>query len=251
MSETKISQAIVLNRLDYRESDSLLSVYTANFGKLSLLARGTKKINSKLSGHLEPFSLIDILIIKGRGFDYIGSAFSRRAFLNIKNDLNKLYYAGAGIRSFNRLVKEGEKDENLFFLLKGFLELLDDYREDLSKERGEIFYSFFILKLLLELGYGPEMYECLDCHTKIKTGKNYFNLKNGGLICSDCFNRQPFVYQKDGLLAPEILQISDNSIKLIRLITSNELGVVKKLYLEKKYIHELAVLIDSFLDFRL
>lgn len=251
MDETKNSRAIVINRSDYRESDSLLVVYTKDFGKLSLVARGAKKLNSKLSGHLEPLNSVDILIIKGRGFDYIGSALVRQSFLNLKEDLNKLYYAGLALRNFNFLVRDNQPDEDLFYLLERFLEVLDSYPPDeLSKENGELLYIFFALKLLAELGYNPEMYECLSCREKIVAGVNYFNLKNGGLICGNCFEKEFAAYKQQGIKPIEILTISDNCIKLMRFMIDNKLDVAKKLRLDKKVIKELSILVNNFLSFR-
>lgn len=247
MDETRHSQAIVLNRSAYRESDSLVTVYTKDFGKLSLVARGTKKIQSKLAGHLEPLSLVDVLIIKGRGFDYIGSALMKDAYLNIKDNLNKIYYAGRAINCFSRLIKEGEPDERLFFLLGRWLEVLDNYPdEEFSKENGEIFFIFFVLKLLSELGYKPEMYNYLNCREKIMPGKNYFNLKNGGLICEKCLTKERLA---QGIVQAELLLVSDNCIKLMRFIMDNKLDVAKRLKLDKRVIKELSVLTVNFLNF--
>lgn len=251
MDETKNSQAIILNRSDYRESDSLITVYTKDYGKLSLIARGAKKLSSKLSGHLEPLSLVDILIIKGKGFDYIGSALGRQAFLGIKDDLNKLYFTGLAIRSFNLLVRDNEPDERLFFLLQRFLEVMDAYPEEsLSRETGELLYVFFALKLLAELGYKPEMHDCLSCRGQIKSGKNYFNLKNGGLICEDCFKEEFALYEKQGIRPAEVLTISDNCIRLMRFMTDNKLETASKLRLDKKFIKELSILVNNFISFR-
>jgi len=247
MDETRNSSAIILNRSDYRESDSLITLYTKEFGKLSLVARGTKKINSKLAGHLEPFSLVNILLIKGKGFDYVGSALCSNAFLNLKDNLNKIYYSGRVLNWFNRLVRDGEKDERLFLLLKRWLEVTDSYPdEEFTKENGELFFIFFALKLMTELGYRPEMYECLSCREKIAPGKNYFNLKNGGLVCEACLNKEKI---ERGVSAAEILTISDNCIKLTRFIMDNKLDMAKKLKLDKKVIKELSVLTTNFLNF--
>ncbi len=251
MDETKNSQAIILNRSDYRESDSLITVYTKDYGKLSLIARGAKKLSSKLSGHLEPLSLVDILIIKGKGFDYIGSALGRQAFLGIKDDLNKLYFAGLALRNFNLLVRDNQPDERLFFLLQRFLEVLDNYSGDeFTRENGDLLYVFFALKLLSELGYRPEMHECLSCRSQIKSGKNYFNLKNGGLVCENCFKKEFSIYEKEGIRPAEILTISDNCIKLMRFMTDNKLETASKLRLDKKFIKELSILVNNFISFR-
>lgn len=248
MDDTKHSQAIILNRSDYRESDSLITCYTRNFGKLSLVARGTKKIKSKLAGHLEPISLADILVVKGKGFDYVGSALGTDAFLGIKDNLNKIYYAGRSIGWFNRLVKEEQVDERLFLLLSYWLEVLDNYPPaEFTKENGELFFIFFALKLMAELGYKPEMHQCLNCHEKIKPGKNYFNLKNGGIICDNCLEKER---QTQEISSNELLTISDNCIKLMRFIMDNRLDVAKKLKLDKKVNKELSVLTINFLNFR-
>lgn len=251
MDETKNSAAIIINRSDYRENDTLLTVYTKDFGKLSLVARGTKKLNSKLSGHLEPLSLVDILIIKGKGFDYVGSALGRQAFLGIKDDLNKLYFAGLALRNFNLLVRDNEPDERLFFLLQRFLEVLDAYPENnFSRESGELLYVFFALKLLAELGYRPEMHECLSCRSRARSGKNYFNLKNGGLVCEKCFKEEFALYEKQGIRPTEILTISDNCIKLMRFMTGNKLETAQKLRMDKKFTKELLILVNNFIAFR-
>jgi DNA repair protein RecO (recombination protein O) len=240
MDETKHSQAIILNRSAYRESDSLVTVYTKNFGKLPLVARGTKKIKSKLAGHLEPMSLADILIIKGKGFDYVGSALTTNAFINLKDNLNKIYYAGRVINWFSRLVKDGQPDERLFYLLSRWLEVLDNYpTEEFSKEDGELFFAFFGLKLMAELGYKPEMHECINCREKVA-------LKNGGIVCASCLEKER---QSQGISAAEILTVSDNCIKLMRFIMDNKLDTAKKLKLDKRVIKELSVLIANFLNF--
>ncbi|MFA5023634.1 MAG: DNA repair protein RecO [Patescibacteria group bacterium] len=242
MDETKNTPALILNRQPYRENDSLVTVYTLNFGKLSLVARGTKKLQSKLAGHLEPISLADILIIKGKSFDYIGSAIVRDAYLGLKDDLNKLYYAGRAIAWFNRLVKENQADERLFYLLVNWLKILDNYpTAEFSKANGELFLIFFSLKLMSELGYQPEMHYCLNCKQKIKPGKNYFNLQNGGVIGEECYEGP----------SQSLLTISDNCVKLVRFMISNRFQKAKKIKTNKKLIKELSFLINSFINFQL
>jgi DNA repair protein RecO (recombination protein O) len=245
MEVSKRTLALVLNRQDYREYDSLVSFYTQGYGKLTLMARGTKKLKSKLAGHLEPLSLVDLMIIPGKGRDYAGSAVVQEAFANLKADLNCLYYAGLGLRWFNKLVGENEADEESFLLLLNFLYILDAHgQEELNKELGELFFSFFIFKFMAAMGYRPATSDCLSCGRKITPGKNYFNLKNGGLICADCFSTR--VPGEDN----ELLTISDNCVKLLRFMLDNNLDLSQKLKVDKKLIKEMAVLTRGFLNFR-
>jgi DNA repair protein RecO len=87
MQETNSIRAIVLRRVKYRENDSKISVYSFEKGLLELVVRGTARSKSKLAGHIEPFNLVNIMIVKGKNFDYAGSVVSEKSFLNIKNDI--------------------------------------------------------------------------------------------------------------------------------------------------------------------
>jgi len=252
MEESRNTPALILNRQAYKENDTLVTAYTKNFGKLSLVARGTKKIKSKLAAHLEPLSLSDLMILKGRGRDYIGAAAVRKAYLNIREDLNKVYYAGKGLNLFNRLVKPEHPDERLFFLLTRWLDILDEFenkeseKKDLSKENGELLFAFFAFKLLAELGYQPELYHCLGCGKEIKSGQNHFNFKNGGIIEEACLDKKEFLELRYN---GGILPITDNCIKLLRYITDNRFASVLKLRVDKKLIKELSVFVNNFIDF--
>jgi DNA repair protein RecO (recombination protein O) len=244
MEESRKTLAIVLNRQDYREYDSLVSFYTSEFGKITLLARGTKRLKSKLAGHLEPMNLIDLMIIPGKGRDYAAGAINQEVFFSVKEDLNKLYYAGLGLRWFRNLTPENEQDKPLFFLLLEYLKTLNNIKQELIREDGELLFSFFAFKFLTEMGYKPELEHCLNCHKKICPGKNYFNLHSGGLMCESCF-----AAEKNREIR-EILTISDNCVKILRFMLENSLGLSLKIKIDKKLVKELATLTKGFLNFR-
>jgi len=251
MDESRSTIAIILNSRPYRENDSLINIYTLEFGKLSLVARGTKKLASKMAGHLEPLSLVKLMIIKGKGFDYIGGALAQDCRLGIREDLNKIYYAGRIIAFFSSLVKDNEKDERLFSLLEKYLELID-LEPVFDKETGILFFLRFSLSFLSELGYKPEMYNCLHCGQKLQNGSNYFDLKNGGVICLVCGeelkkNASGVADKfKDGGMT-NILTISDNCVKIIRYFISNDNR--QPIRLSKRVIKEASDLVKKFILF--
>ncbi len=244
MESSRNTKAIVLSRQDYRESDSLAVFYSLDYGKLALIARGAKKAGSKLAGHIEPFSLVDLMVITGKGRDYVGGVIAREQYQNLKKDLNALYYAGLGISWLRRMTEEGEAEPELFYLVCSYLDLLNDRQaEPLSKEAGDLLFAFFAFQLLAIIGYRPQTGNCLECHLPAKPGKNYFDLKSGGLVCADCFIKSPRLNQ-------EFLTVSDNCVKLLRLILDNKLAVSKKIKIDKKSAKEIANLAKDFLNFR-
>lgn len=248
VEESSLTQAIILNRHLHKEVDASLVVFARSFGKLNLIARGMQRASSKLAGHLEPLNLAELLLIKGKSQNYIGSALTSNSFYNLKQDLNKLYFAGQAIFLFNYLVKNDQEDNGLFDLLQSFLESLDAQTGEISKEQGILYYNFFALKLLIELGSGPEMYNCLAGGEKIEPGDNYFDLRRGGLNCVDCDNRKQenLVRAKN----PELLKLTDNTIKLFRLAASLDFNKITNLSISKANLKEFQLIIKSFLQFQ-
>jgi DNA repair protein RecO (recombination protein O) len=61
------TRGIILSRTDFGEADRILTVLTPQQGKLRLMAKGVRKIKSKLAGGIELFSVSDITYIRGKG----------------------------------------------------------------------------------------------------------------------------------------------------------------------------------------
>ncbi|MFA4941085.1 MAG: DNA repair protein RecO [Patescibacteria group bacterium] len=239
MEETYRASAIILSSQPFREYDGRKIIYSLEKGRLSLVARGVKRMKSKLAAHLEPLSLSEIMVIRGRQFDYIGAAISRNCYLSIKNNLSAIKTAGRAIMIFNKLVSQEEGDKRVFSLLKIFLDFLNKEAKNSQDDSLEIWADFFILKLLAVLGYEPEMNNCLKCHKKISPSDNNFDLNQGGLICKSCSNQNK-----------NILPISDNCIKVLRECLKNDFNDLKKLKIEKELEGEIGNIISSFCQHR-
>lgn len=250
MEESGNTKAIILDSRAYRESDVLLSVFTLDFGRLSLLVRGAKKPSSKMIGHLEPLTRAKLMIIKGRGFDYVGGALGENSFQGIREDLNKLFYAGKIIALFSKFIKEKEKDERLFLLLNRYLELIDK-ELNFNKDQGELFFLKFSLSFLSEIGYKPEMGICLKCQKKLEKGLNYFDLRAGGVVCGECaklkisiFNDIDKVENLSTNNQTTLLTISNYCIIVIRYLLDLDNKI--KIRVSKRVIKEASDLIRKF-----
>ena len=232
MEETFNIQAIILNRHAFRENDSRVLAYSLEHGKMFLVARGTGSIKSKMAGHIEPFCLSDLMIVRGRRYNYIGGAKSTNCFFGLKSDLEKLEVAGRSFAILNKIIKEHEVDPKLFFLINDFLEVLSDINKNID---FNLFLHAFILKLICQLGYRPELYSCVVCRKDINPNGNYFDFKKGGLVCSDC--------QKNSLT------IHKDSIKLLRFIVKKNFINISKLFVNKKVSSEAAKCILLFYNY--
>lgn len=239
------TKAIVLNRKDYREHDNLVVFYTLLQGKKTLLARGVKKTASKLAGHLEPFNLVDLMSIKGKNLDYVGSVIARETFPAIKQDINCLYYAGLAVNWLQKILEDEQADEGIFNLLIEYLQQLDLMIITKKNNKAELLFSFFIFKFLALSGYNPQVKNCLDCKKVIIPGKNFFNLNSGGLVCHSCFTNISQAQKS------EFLSISDNCVKLVRFMLENSLRFSTKIKIDNKLSKEIFNLSHNFIKFRL
>jgi DNA repair protein RecO (recombination protein O) len=166
-----ITKAIILQRTDYGEADRILTLLTPQYGKLSLLARGVRKIKSKLAGGIELFSVSEITFIKGRGD--IGTLVSARLlhyYSNVISDLNRTMLGYELVKMLNR-VTEDKPEEAYFDLLEETFVNLDNL--SLTLEVIRFWFSIAILSLG---GYSPNL-QTDDQGRKLIAAKTYdFNL---------------------------------------------------------------------------
>jgi DNA repair protein RecO (recombination protein O) len=244
MEETFNTKAIILNRQPFKENDTKVSVFCLARGRLELVARGTKKQSSKMAGHLEPISLSNIMVVRGKQYNYVGSAINENAFLNIKNDYDKIFVAGEAINIFRKLVKENERDEILFKLLYNFLETVNSCR--LKAESCKLLFNYFLLKMLATLGHKPELHNCVVCKNKIAPGGNKFDLAKGGVVCATTLTPRPSPTPAAERERGALLTISDNCIKVLRLAVSEDFEKLIKLKIDNKLEKEVDLIISSF-----
>jgi len=141
--------SIVLSRRDFREFDQMISVYTKERGKLNLLARGVKKIISKNSAHLEPFSLVDIEIARGKEIDHLTKVVPINYFSNIRADFQKSLAAGFVASTTDKLIHTNELDKRIFDLLNRWLDFVNLHSTICNLQ----LVDDYIVKLLNCLGY--------------------------------------------------------------------------------------------------
>ena len=81
--------SIILSRRDIKEYDQMIHLYSEEKGKMELYARGVKKIISKNTAHLEPFSVVLVDIAHGKEINYITRVQNVDYMPAIRKDLHK------------------------------------------------------------------------------------------------------------------------------------------------------------------
>lgn len=124
MSTDLRTQAIVLRRTNYGESDRILSLLTPE-GKLAVIARGVRKEKARLAGSIELFSTIDVVIHRGRSeLGILTGARIIKFYNHFMTDLPSLELAGTTLKMLDRAAEQVTTSEH-FSLLEQTLQALD------------------------------------------------------------------------------------------------------------------------------
>ncbi len=230
------TKGVILDKKDRGEADQLFTVYTKDFGKLEILGRAIRKINSKLRAGTAVFYLSDIEFIQGKAFKTLTDATLIEKFDNLKKDLRKLKTAHQISEVFNGLVKGQEKDDDLWKLLNETIAELNNVQPVISNL--QLLFYYFLWNLVSILGYQPDFYYCSLCQKKLTPEKLYFNPKEGGIICNQCFRKF-----KDGK------EISLNTIKILRILVKKDWKTLNRLKIQPEDLALLRIISNYFLSF--
>jgi len=148
-SKSYFSEGIILARRNYSEADRIIVIYSKNYGKLGLIAKGVRRTKSRKRGSIEVFSHIRFSAARGKSLDILTEAEIITSFPQIRKNLRKVSVAYYFIEVIGRLTHEEEKNEPLFLLLLKYLKSLQKEKE-LKKLR-----MTFVKDTLVLLGYWP------------------------------------------------------------------------------------------------
>jgi len=147
-----LTTGIVLSRTDYGEADRIITILTPDYGKLRLMARGVRKVKSKLAGGIELFSTSHVTFIQGRG--EIGTLVSTRLITHYGRIIKNIERVQLGyelIKTLHRAT-EDNSEAAYFEVLQTAFVALDDPAVDL-----QLIQLWFLAQLLKLAGHTPNL----------------------------------------------------------------------------------------------
>ncbi|MFA6161277.1 MAG: DNA repair protein RecO [Patescibacteria group bacterium] len=184
-------EVIVLKKSPYRELDRQYVMYGRKHGLLLAVARGCVNIKSKQAGRLEPLSVADVMIAKGRNLDHLAVASHvprTTSHVPRTTSLGAFVVCGAFADLCLKLIRPGVADERLFNLWIELLDSLSGLPQELSAVRAQLLFAAASLKLMDTLGYGPSLRACLSCHKPPGPTDAWYAPTSNGLVCADCIS---------------------------------------------------------------
>jgi len=228
------TEAIIIKKTKLGEADSILTLYTPDLGKIQGFAKSLRKPKSKLAGHLELLTHSQVSLARGRNIDTIIGSQTINSFLPLKSNLHSTSYALYAGELVNQFTAEHIENRPLFQLL------LNTMHQLCQAGDSELVIRYFELHLLNEVGYRPQLYQCVVCQRLLEPVINSFCSGAGGMLCPDCRHSQPSVYP-----------ISVNALKVLRLLQSSDYSTALQLKINPELSHEMKMVMRDYLNYLL
>lgn len=117
-------RAIVLSSKNFSEADKIFVLYTDNLGKMSVISKGVRKLNSKKRGSLEVFNNIKFQAVKSHSMPILTEVEVINDFGNIRKSLKKISVAYYLMEVVSKITREDEVNYKVFQVLEKYLEKL-------------------------------------------------------------------------------------------------------------------------------
>ena len=182
----KKDKAVCLRTADYSETSQVVTLFSRGSGKLSAIAKGSKRPKSSFDGPIEIFSFGDIVYAPPRwaALATLTEFNQKPGFLNLRKNLTALNCAYFSAELLEAFTRDLDPHTDLF---DSFLQFLTDVAGADSRD-GLGLLILFQLTLLAEVGTKPVVAECINCRTPFseKWRDVHFAASLNGLICPDC-----------------------------------------------------------------
>ncbi|MBO5240894.1 MAG: DNA repair protein RecO [Clostridia bacterium] len=167
------TDAVVLQTLDYKDDDKLLTLFSPTLGKITAGIRGVKKPKAKLAFAAQPFALCEYVLAEKAGRYTVTAAYLHESFFDLRTDVERYYAACAAAEIVRTVAVENEHFEGLFI---GFIECLKSLV--LAGEDTAEAVATFILIALRESGYPLDLSYLEECGGDIGE-KIWFDFSDG------------------------------------------------------------------------
>lgn len=228
----KKAEGIVIRSQDYGEGNKIVTLYTPEYGKISVMARGARKTKSRLSSIVQLFTYGHYLFFQSapQKMGTLSQGETLVSFRDLRQDLVKMAYAAYFAELVNKTVEDGVPDPYLFQVLLMSCTYLADGKDP------QILARLFELKILMTAGYKPQLDACVLCaRTDNISG---FSIREGGFLCGSCREADP-----------QMMQAAPATLKLLRLFYHFDLDRLGEINVKQKTKHELREAIWSFMDY--
>ncbi len=181
MLRTYRDEAVVLRTHKLGEADRIITLLTGDNGQVRAVAKGVRRTSSKLGARVEPFSVVDVQLYRGRSLDVITQAETIASHgRRIAADFDLYTPATVMVETAERLTADSSEGSHAqYLLLVGALFAMSHRRHD-----PMLVLDSYLLRALSIAGWAPSCFDCAVCGAQ--GPHRAFSIPEGGAVCEHC-----------------------------------------------------------------
>jgi DNA repair protein RecO (recombination protein O) len=180
--------AITLKSRKWGDADRIVTFYTKQLGKIRAVARGARRLKSRMGAALEPLTICDLNLFEKSGDSLyrVSQVDLVEPFVRFREDLTLMAAAARMVNVVGAVTPDGDPDPQLF-------DTLDQGLRSLTESNDPALTALlFQIRLLGLTGFRPQTDHCAACGRARVIQEPQFSPASGGLVCTVCASRQRF-----------------------------------------------------------
>lgn len=180
---TEKTDALVIRLADWSESSKVVTFYSRDFGKVSAVAKGAKRLKSAFESALDLLANCTIVLIRksGGSLDILTESKLLRRFQPRPGELASLYAGYYLAELLDSLTEADDPNPDLF---SEALFSLNRFSGSLPLEIAVLRWELFLLN---EIGQLPVLDGCVECGRPVGPDVWFdYQVVQGGLMCASC-----------------------------------------------------------------
>lgn len=182
------TEAIVLRARKFRDTSKILALYTKEFGKISVIAKGARGPKNKFGAALQPFAHVMAVVYKHshRDLHLLSQCDVITEFRRLPEDIDKFTASMSILELVGHVAHDEDRNVEFFDLLLTSLRAMNDATKNAANIR-----FYFEIHLSDILGFRPNFVSCCGCGRPVDelsagTKGEELRLGSGGVLCNEC-----------------------------------------------------------------
>ncbi|MCM1289662.1 MAG: DNA repair protein RecO [Corallococcus sp.] len=173
------TKAVALRATDYKENDKMVLLYSLEYGKISVQAKGVRKAGAKLKFACDQFCFGQYELVKT--FDdrfTLKTCDQLESFFSLREDVVAYYAACVVAECLVNYTEDGQSEPKIFVATLKALQAIVNGTEPLTVALK------FVLDFLRTAGFGLDFSRCAACERS--SLRLYLDFGRGGAVCEHC-----------------------------------------------------------------
>jgi len=147
---------LVINKNDYGEADRIITVFTKEKGKISMILKGIRKSKKRDKYASDILVISDFVIYERENINIVSKLELKESFLELKKDLFKINIAIYILKIINLIFMENEHSQKIYILTEKALIYIEKTED---KIKILILILYYITTLIKNEGLEVKIYE--------------------------------------------------------------------------------------------